>query len=366
MANSLKQDERTGKLTTTVGDDVLVFSHLSAIEGLSELFEFRVEAVSLQANMDFSSALGSDCIVKHKTSDDSDRYFNGVITEARWAGAREDIHVYEIVLRPWLWLLTRTSDCRIFAQMSPLDIIKQVFSDRGFSGSRYFRDATSSSPPMLEYCVQYRETDYNFVCRLMEQYGIYYFFEHSAKGEHILVLADGKSSHKPVPGLASLPFIPTEEGGRRALQYVESWSRGRRAQSGVFVLEDYAYKKPSKNLLAQAQKPGGYAHDSMEIFDYPYSYVDREGNDLLDQSIGEKFAKFRVEAVQSMDNRRASTGVAPSLFPGALITLERYPDGDENQQYLVTHCYAFLGRRSLPLGRRRGRRRAPLRWRTTR
>ena len=103
------------------------------------------------------------------------------------------------MLRPWLWLLTRTSDCRIFPQMTPIDIIKQVFSDRGFSD---FRDATTGSPPTLEYCVQYRETDFNFVSRLMEQYGIYYFFEHS-DGKHTLVLADAKSSHKTVPGLSS-------------------------------------------------------------------------------------------------------------------------------------------------------------------
>ena len=83
-----------------------------------------------------------------------------LMTEARWAGTQEDLYIYQLVLRPWLWLLTRTSDCKIFAQMSPIDIIKQVFSDRGFSD---FRDATTGSPPTLEYCVQYRETDFNFV-----------------------------------------------------------------------------------------------------------------------------------------------------------------------------------------------------------
>ena len=103
------------------------------------------------------------------------------MTEARWAGTQEDLYLYQLVLRPWLWLLTRTSDCRIFAQMTPIDIIKQVFSDRGFSD---FRDATTGTPPTLEYCVQYRETDFNFVCRLMEEYGIYYFFEHADGQAH--------------------------------------------------------------------------------------------------------------------------------------------------------------------------------------
>src|SRR5262249_10906124 len=154
---------------------------------------------------------------------------------------------------------------------------KQVFSDRGFSD---FRDATSGSPPTLEYCVQYRETDFNFVSRLMEEYGVYYFFEHS-DSKHTLVLADGRSSHQPAPGLSSVPYNPTVDAGRREMQYLETWSFGRRFQTGQFTLEDYGYKKPSSNLLAQSQKPGGYARDSMEMFDYTYFYVDTEGNNLV-------------------------------------------------------------------------------------
>src|SRR5271166_891187 len=334
----LSQDQRQGKLTTPLGENALALMQFSAIEGLSELFEIRIEAVSTEGGLDFASALGKGSTITLNTQDSKKRYFHGVTTEARWAGTQEDLYIYQLVLRPWLWLLTRTSDCKIFAQKSPIDIIKQVFSDRGFSD---FRDATIGSPPTLEYCVQYRETDFNFVCRLMEEYGVYYFFEHS-DGKHTLVLADAKSSHQQVPDLSSLPYNPVADAGRREQQYLETWSLGRRAQSGVFVLEDYGYKKPSANLLAQSQKPGGYAHDSMEMFDYTYSYVDTEGNDLVDRGVGEKLAKHRLEAAQSLDKRCASMGAAPSLFPGTLVKLERHPDDGQNQEYLVTHCsHAF-------------------------
>ncbi len=334
MADSLSQDQRQGKLTTPLGPFALVLASFSAIEGLSELFEIRVEAVSTQANLDFASTLGLGSTIMLKTQDDKERYFHGLMTEARWAGTREDLYVYQFVLRPWLWFLTRTSDCRIFPQKTPVAIIKEVFSDRGFSD---FRDATTGSPPTLEYCVQYRETDFNFVCRLMEQYGIYYFFEHS-DGKHTLVLADAKSSHKTVPDLSKLTYNPIDDAGRREQQFVETWSLGRRAQSGVFVLEDYGYKKPPANLLAKAQGPGGYGHDSMEMFDYHYGYVDTEGKDLVDQGVGETFAKYRLESAQSLDKRRASMGAAALLFPGGLVTLERHPDSGENIEYLVTHC----------------------------
>src|SRR5271157_1114838 len=334
MANPISQDQRSDKLTTPLGPNALALASFNAIEGLSELFEIRVEAVSTQANLDFAATLGLGSTIEFATQDDQKRYFHGLMTEARWAGTQEDLYVYQFVLRPWLWFLTRTSDCRIFPNMTPLAIIKEVFSDRGFTD---FRDATTGSPPTLEYCVQYRETDFNFVCRLMEAYGVYYFFEHE-NDKHTLVLADGKSSHKPSPDLASVPYNPVDDGGRREQQYVETWSFGRRAQSGVFVLEDYGYKKPSANLLAQSQKPGGYAHDSMEMFDYTYSYVDTEGKDLVDQAFGEKLAKYKLEAVQSLDKRRSSMGAAASLFPGGLITLERHPEGGENREYLITHC----------------------------
>jgi type VI secretion system secreted protein VgrG len=331
---AISQDRQQGKLTTPLGQDTLGLARFSVVEGLSDLFEIRVEAVSEQANLDFSSALGVGSTIELKTQDGQSRYFHGLMTEARWAGTQEDLYVYQMVLRPWLWFLSRASDCRIFPQMTPIAIIKKVFSDRGFSD---FEDKTTGSPPTLEYCVQYRETDFSFVSRLMEQFGVYYFFEH-ADGKHTLVLADAKSSHSPAPGLASVNYNPIDDSGRREAQYLETWALGRRAQSGVFVLKDYAYKAPSTNLLAEKQGAGGYGHDSMEMFDYPYAYVDTEGNNFQVQSVGEDFAKYKLEAAQSLDQRRSSTGAAASLFPGALVTLQKHPDGGQNKEYLVTHC----------------------------
>ncbi len=329
----ISQDAQQGKLTTPLGADVLGLSRFSCGEGLSELFEIRIEAVSTQANIDFSSALGLGSTIELNTQDGQKRYFHGIMTEARWAGSKEDLSVYQMVLRPWLWLLTRCSDCKIFPQMTPNDIIKKVFSDRGFSD---FRDA-STAGPTLEYCVQYRETDFNFVSRLMEHFGIYYFFEH-ADGKHTLVLADAISCHSPAPGLSTVEYNPVDDAERRESQYIEAWSLGRRLQTGVFVLEDYGYKTPSANLLAQSQDPGGYGHDSMEMFDYTYTYVDTEGNNFVTQSQGENFAKYRLQAAQSLDQRRSAMGAAPSLFSGALVTLQKHPDDGQNKEYLVTHC----------------------------
>ena len=330
MAGNLLQQERIGELTTPLGENVLVLSRFDGGEALSELFEFRIEAVSEQENIDFNAALGKSVTVKIKAVDGKDRYFNGLLAEASWSGQRATLFVYRLVARPWLWLLSLTSDCRIFSQKSPSDIVKQVFTDRGFSD---FRDALQSSYPTLEYCVQYRETDFDFVSRLMEQYGIYYFFEY-ADGKHTLVLADGKGSHQTIADLPTARYLPDTAGGRQFVQHIEQWSRGRNVESGVFKLNDYDYTKPGANLLATSEKPGGYAHDEMEMYDYIGEYSERD--------VGDKLAQVEAEAAQSLDDRRTGTGSTLSFFPGGLATLKDYPVGGENQEYLVVACQHFF------------------------
>jgi type VI secretion system secreted protein VgrG len=330
MAN-ISQDDRIGSLTTPLGDNVLVLNRFDGHEALSELFEFRIEAASEQQGIDFNKALGVNHVVKIKTVDDQERYFNGVLVEARSAGTIDDLYSYHLVLRPWLWLLSLTSDCRIFSSMKPPDIIKKVFSDRGFSD---FRDGLSGSYPTLEYCVQYRETDLNFVCRLMEEYGIYYFFEHS-QGKHTLVLADAKSSHKACDGLSTIKYVPATDDARLDEQTIQTWSAIRDVETGRYVLNDYDYNKPTANLLADDQKSGGYAHDSMEMYDYPGGY-DKQND-------GKTLAKVRLDADQSRDERRAAMGGAPCLVAGGLVTTQKLETSADNREYIVVRCTHFFG-----------------------
>jgi type VI secretion system secreted protein VgrG len=267
--------------------------------------------------------------VTFKTKSGPDRTFNGVLVEAQWVGATEDLFVYRVVLRPWLWLLSRTSDCRIWHDKTALDIIKEVFRDRGFTD---FRDATTSGFPTLEYCVQYRETDLNFVSRLMEKHGIYYFFEHS-QDRHLLVLADSKSSHKPVPGHAKTLFFGAAQT-RRDMENFSRWTAERRFRTGKYDLNDYDFKQPNKNLDANKSAGSKYNKGQLEIYDYPGAYIER--------SDGESFAKVRLDADQAQDRRRHATGNAISLFPGGLTTLEHHPAAAENVEYLVlraSHAY---------------------------
>jgi type VI secretion system secreted protein VgrG len=325
MSPQLTQDTRIGELKTPLGKDKLVLSRFDATEGLGELFEFRVEAISEDEDIDFNGAIGQNCAVTLK-SYGGERVFNGVLVEAQWLGMKGVYYAYRLVLRPWLWMLSRTADCRIFSDKTASDIIKEVFTKRGFND---FKLVLTENYPKLEYCVQYRETDLAFVSRLMEQHGIYHFFEHTSD-KHMLVLADSKSSHKPVPGHDSTPFIALAGDDRRDREHIYHWSSERRFRTGKVELNDYDFKQPGKKLIADAKGSERYTKSDMESYDHPGKYTER--------NIGEKYAKVQLEAEQALDHRRHATGDAASLFPGGLTKLEKHPRDSENAEYLLVRA----------------------------
>lgn len=326
MNSPLKQDIQRAKLNTPFGEDVLVFVRMDGKEGLGELFEFRIEALSEQ-DLDFDKAIGQPCSVTYSTHT-AQRVFHGILTEAEWLGLddMDKTNNYRLVLRPWLWLLSRTSDCRIFQEKTAPEIIQQVFSDRGFTD---FSLKLTESYPKLEYCVQYRETDLAFVSRLMEQHGIYYFFEHSSD-KHMLVLADAKSSHSKIPSLSSLPFLEAGAAGQQTREHLSNWSSQRRFRSGKVQYNDYDYLQPGADLLSDAKGSARYSKSDMELYDYPGKYRKRPD--------GERYAKVLLESEQALDQRRHGIGTAASVFPGGLVTLEKHQKSSENVEYLVVRA----------------------------
>jgi type VI secretion system secreted protein VgrG len=320
----LKQDDRVGEMTTPLGKDVLVLARIRADEGLSELFTYRIDAYSEQADLDFQSAIGQQCQTKIKTYG-KERAFNGILTKAEWVGSHNELHRYRLVLRPWLWLLSRTSDCRIFQDQKAPDIIKKVFTDHGFN---YFDFQLQADYPKLEYCVQFRETDLDFVSRLMEQHGIYYHFKHE-NDKHTLVLIDSNNMHKPVPGQEDIPFYPLDRQGRGDEERIVSWTSERRFRTTKVELKDYNYQDPNLKLVSDAEGRQKY-NPELAFYDFPGKYIK--------QSDGDFYAKVRIEADQARDRRRFGEGDALSLFPGATTTLKKHPQDSQNIKYLITRC----------------------------
>ncbi len=320
----LKQDDRVGEMTTPLGKDVLVLARIRAVEGLSELFTYRIDAYSEQPDLDFQSAIGQPCQTKIKTYG-KERAFNGILTKAEWVGMHDELHRYRLVLRPWLWLLSRTSDCRIFQDKKAPEIIKEVFTDHGFTD---FDPKLQADYPKLEYCVQFRETDLDFVSRLMEQHGIYYYFKHE-NGKHSLVLVDSNNMHQPVPGQADIPFYPLDREGRGDEERIVSWTSERRFRTTKVELKDYNYQDPNLKLVSDAEGQQKY-NPELAFYDFPGKYIK--------PSDGDFYAKVRIEADQARDRRRFGEGDALSLFPGATTTLKKHPQDSQNIKYLIARC----------------------------
>jgi type VI secretion system secreted protein VgrG len=336
MLSGAKQKNQMVELETPLGRDKLLLTSFTATEQLSLPFEIRIEALSEDENLDFASALGKNCCVRFQmspTTPDPKRFFSGVLTEAQWVGRRAYGSAYDLILRPWLWLLTHTTDSRIFQKMSVIDIVQKVFTDAGF---RDFQNDTKETYKKRDYCVQYRETHFDFVCRLMEEEGIYYYFKHT-QSKHMLVMADGKSCHQPVPELPSVRFLPAGELRRDGEQTLSGWSSGRAFRTGKVMVNAFDFDKPSANLRHPQAQPGGYQHDSLEIYDYPVKYKQGEESD-----VGKKAALAMLLSRQSEDRRRNAQGDAPNLFPGGLTKVTHQLPDSEKKEYLVvaaTHSY---------------------------
>src|SRR5690606_7098725 len=213
------------------------------------------------------------------------------------------------------------TDYRIFQHMTAPDMIRQVLANYPFE----VRLVLSRSYRVWEYCVQYQESDANFVMRMMENEGIWFWFDHS-DGEHALVLTDDIGLRSSFPGYASVPYYPPDQTYPDR-DHLDSWSAGQQVLSGQFMARDYNFTMPRADLAVVGNQQPGHAHDGYEHFEYPGGYDD------LDQ--GDAYARVRMEALQSSHARGHAAGRARGLAPGWLFTLEKHPVGQYNREYLI-------------------------------
>jgi len=268
--------ERPMRLTTPLGEDALLLAGMQAHEAISELFHFQLEMVAPNQNtVDFSRMLGAPITVEWDTGQGQMRYFNGITSRFSQAERTETMTRYTAEVVPRFWLLTRRARSRIFQHKTVPEILDTVLEglDKRVSllGTYEPRD----------YCVQYRETDFQFASRLMEEEGIFYFFEHTDSG-HTLVLGDNVQAH---PDMGSVIY---EEllGGTREEERVWRWEKTQELRSGKYTLWDHCFELPGKNLEANRtiieSVEAGPSHsfqvggnDQLEIYDYPGGYAQR-------------------------------------------------------------------------------------------
>ncbi|HET7539437.1 MAG TPA: type VI secretion system tip protein TssI/VgrG [Polyangiaceae bacterium] len=321
---------RSARVQTPLGEGTLLFLSMMAREALGRPFAFTVELLAETDTLDLSSLLGQVMTVELELQQNATREFSGYCTEIALVGAHGRYVRYRAQLAPWFSLLSHTTTSRIFQKMSVPDVIKQIFRDRGFSD---FKEALTGQYRIWDYLVQYRESDFNFVSRLMEQEGIYYYFTHQDK-KHTLILSDSYSSHQKVPGYEELPYFPPQQGEQRERDHINSWQALRKIRPGAFVATDFDFEKPKLKLSSQLRKPNEHSQADYELYDYPGEFHDLAEADVQ--------VRLRLEEHQTEYEVLRASSNARGLHTGALFNLVDFPREDQNKEYLVTEAHYEL------------------------
>ncbi len=315
-------------VTLTVTPDTglgLVLDAMRATEELGRPFLIELDVSSNTAKGDLHGFLGSAVTVTltHPTKDT--RYFNGILARMIYSGLSGGAYRYRMELRPWIWLMSHEQDCRIFSSQAPWDIMTGLFRAEGFTNFADKRQNSAGST-VLDYCVQYRESTFDFVTRLMEQYGIYYYVTH-ANGSHTLNFADDPNSHTALSD--AIPYRYDQPRWMSTDDYIWDWAAEAQIQPGAFTYRDYNFTTPKADLTAKSLLAGGHTYGSNEVYDYPGLY-DTAAN-------GTPLAQVQM---QDLDSRRlfyGGTSNSRSLGVGTKFTLSGFPDTAMNTSYLITH-----------------------------
>lgn len=318
--------KRIAKAHTPVGP-TLMFRQLTGHEQVSGLFDLHLELLADKDNSVLPiNLIGKDITIELEIQGGGTRFLNGHVTRFAFIGKEiakdSDLWRYEARLRPWLWYLTRASDFKIFQNKKVPDILDEIFANYPFPVEKRLQGTYKE----WEYCVQYHETDFNFVTRLMEQEGIYYWFEH-AMGRHTLVLADSMGAHSPCPSYASIPYIPHDRVATADEECIDGWQIAQEVETGAFRTNDYYFETPKADLMQVRNKPLPHPNAAYEIYDWPGLYrVVPEG---------ENYARMRLEELQEPHEIVGGESNVRGIAPGYTFTLKKCPRKDQNREYLI-------------------------------
>ncbi len=279
-------------LKSSLPDGDLRFDSMTFSSGLSQLEEMQLQMLSDKPDLKPEDILGKPVDITIALRDGAERHVCGYVQRFGLGRHQGRYFGYQATVVPWLWFLTRRSDCRIFQEMSTPDIIKEVFKNHAAIATHEFK--LTRTYRTRTYCVQYRETDFNFIARLMEDDGIYWYFEHSA-GEHKLILVDSTSGHAAAPGYEELPYYANTGQLSPDVDFVSNWHFSREIATGQVALTSYDFENPGMGLKVGLTAPRDDIDLSdYEQFDFQGDYVKpADGQQLLDNRIDELQTRFQ-------------------------------------------------------------------------
>ena len=322
---------------SAVPPGALLFASLDGGETLSELFSYVVQLktpdtlnlgyVSPAANLPLKPMVGKDLCVNIELDGGGKRHISGLVTAARVVGHEGRSVTYELRMEPWLKLLTHTSDYKAFQNKTVVDILDEVLAEYPYPVEKRLVE----SYPVRTWQVQYGETDFDFLQRLMQEWGIYWWFEHS-EDSHTLVLADAISAHKACPDSPLVEWH--QEGLKLDKEFIHTITANESLRTGQWVLDDFDFTKPRSLLANTVANPRETGHATYEHYEWP--------GDYFDKSEGEMLTRIRMEAQRSPGSRVLGAGNIRTLMTGYTFTLENYPTAEVNQEYLLMQTLLFV------------------------
>jgi len=331
---ALKQATRLLFLKTPLGEDALVLTAFSGREEMSRLFSYQLEMISDNGAISAAQLVGKTVTFGVSLADGTPRYFNGMVSRL-YAGDedRKGRRNYRAEVVPWLWFLTLTAGCRIFQQKSAPEIIEKVFQDLGFSD--YEKSQVKGQHPKREYCVQYRETAFDFISRLLEEEGIFYFFKHQ-DGKHSLVLADQKGVYADCK--ENEVDFPRDAGDRAMADHISRWEHRYEFRSGKIAQTDYNFEdhpargEPTPAKLMLTMQSTTVKLDNIqkyEIYDYPGVYEKK--ND------GDNYAKIRMEEEEAGYDIVDAAGTCRTFAVGGKFKVKHHiAKSEEGKSFAIT------------------------------
>lgn len=324
----LTQANRALKVTTTLGADKFVLLAFYGTEAISQLFTFDLDLLSEDSTISMRSIVGTKISFSIKLKQ-GERHFSGFVSRFSQLPNEGRLARYRAEVVPWLWFLTRTTDCRMYQNKNVIEIIQDVFSRFGFSDFAF--EVQASFQPR-EYCVQYRETAFNFVSRLMEEEGIFYFFKHT-QSTHQMVIANNKASHDPCPQQSRARYEASTGAGFSAEEdLVQQWQRNEELRPGKWAMRDWNFEQAPNPVSANIRSRinvGG--NSSFEIYDYPGIFLQHDRGDTL--------VKIRMEQEEVLYDAVNGAGYCRAFTAGHRFDLVDHPRRDQNGPYTLTSVH---------------------------
>jgi type VI secretion system secreted protein VgrG len=318
--------QRLMRVKSSLGADKFLLRDMHLTEALGQPFTIELKIDSDDLDISHKDILGDHLSLEFDLANGELRYFDGIVTSFSYVGLTDNRASYQVVLRPWLWVLSHHMQCKIFQGKTVPDIIKDIFHAAKFDD---FEDKLQRGDYLkLDYCVQYRESDFAFVSRLMEQEGIYYYFKHES-GVHKLVLCDGATGHAKYAGKYGDIKIARNENDTE-VGTVWDWALGHELQSGQYTHTDYDLEKPNADLKKSKSMAQGHKEDSFEIYDYPGKYTEA--------SDGTTYAGLRIEEQVAQFERASGKSRTQWIATGCLITMKDSQRKGHNREYLIVEC----------------------------